>query len=161
MSKKLVIDINQCEQCDECTVKCAYFYQPENTEHGILALREQVYFQLVCRRCENPCCIAACRFEALERQDDGVLKRHNMRCVSCKCCSYACPFGTIYPETVPFFASRCDYCLSSTEDQPACEFSCIKKAIAYREVDETAGDGIHVLNDHLAVYAPHWDKKDV
>jgi Fe-S-cluster-containing dehydrogenase component len=115
MAKRLFIDMVKCDECAECTVRCAYMYQPTVTDHGLRALREEVAFLLTCRRCEEPSCVAACKFEALERREDGVMVRHNMRCVSCKCCSHACPFGTIYPELTPFYAVRCDYCLSQMQ----------------------------------------------
>jgi Fe-S-cluster-containing dehydrogenase component len=161
MAKRLFIDMYKCDECDECTVKCEYMYQPQVTDHGIRALREEVSYLLTCRRCEEPSCVASCKFEALERGDDGVLRRHNMRCVSCKCCSQACPFGTIYPELTPFYAVRCDYCLERLgRGDPACVSSCAKKAIEFREVEESVKDSIYVLSDHLAVRAPKWVKKD-
>lgn len=161
MSKRLFIDLTKCDGCEECTVQCEYFYQPEATEHGILALRELATFAVVCRRCEEPNCAAACRFEALERQKEGMMKRYNMRCVSCKSCAHACPFGTIYPELVPFYTATCDYCLQGDEDEPACIVKCEKDALSFREVEESADEEIYVLSEHLAVHAPKWDKEDV
>ena len=38
----------------------------------------------------------------------GVIMRYNLRCVSCKSCALACPFGTIYTEMLPFYATHCD-----------------------------------------------------
>jgi Fe-S-cluster-containing dehydrogenase component len=161
MAKRLFIDMVKCDECDECTVRCEYMYQPDVTDHGIRALREQVAYMLTCRRCEEPSCVAACKFDALERQPDGVLKRYNMRCVSCKCCSQACPFGTIYPELVPFYAVKCDYCIRTLDTgDPSCVSSCAKKAIEYKEVEESEKDGIYFLNDHVAVRALKWVKQD-
>jgi Fe-S-cluster-containing dehydrogenase component len=162
MAKRLFIDMYKCDECEECTVKCAYMYQQGVSDHGLRALREEVSYALICRRCENPSCVAACRFEALERQEDGVLKRHTLRCVSCKCCSQACPFGTIYPELTPFYAVRCDYCLNSmNKGEPPCVSSCAKKALSYREVEASEKENIVIVNDHLAVRAPHWKKEAV
>jgi Fe-S-cluster-containing dehydrogenase component len=162
MSKRLYIDMYQCDECDECTVKCDYLYQPEITDHGIRDLREQVSYMLVCRRCEEPSCITACKFEALEREANGILKRHNMRCVSCKCCSQACPFGTIYPELTPFYIVRCDYCLQKlTTDEPGCVTTCVKNAISFRDVEENEADGVYIVNEHFAVHAPKWSKKEL
>jgi Fe-S-cluster-containing dehydrogenase component len=102
------------------------------------------------------------KFEALERQDNGVLKRHTLRCVSCKCCSSACPFGTIYPELTPFYAVRCDYCLSRLgQGELSCVSSCAKKAISYKEVEASDKDNIVIINDYLAVRAPQWKKEAV
>ena len=161
MAKRLFIDLNRCDECEKCAVNCAYFYRPQMTDHGMLALREVATFALICRRCEEPSCVAACKFEALERQTDGVLKRHNLRCVSCKSCSHACPFGTIYPETVPFYVTRCDYCLGLGDQQIPCAINCANKAIEFRDVEESVKDGIFLVGEHLAVRAPRWDKKDV
>lgn len=163
MSKRLFIDLTRCDACEACTVTCAYFYQPQAqaTAHGVLALREMAAFALVCRRCENPSCAAACRFDALERQPDGVMKRYNMRCVSCTCCSHACPFGTIYPETVPFYVARCDFCMGKGDEPPPCTISCERDALEYREVAASEGEDIHLIGDHLAVRAPRWEKEDV
>lgn len=161
MSKRLIIDMYKCDECDECTVKCDYLYQPEITDHGMRDLRERVAYLLTCRRCEEPGCVAACKFEALERGSDGILKRHNMRCVSCKCCSQACPFGTIYPELIPFYAVRCDYCLQRLGiGELQCVSTCAKKAIEYRDLTESETGDFHIVNDHLAVRAPTWSKKE-
>jgi Fe-S-cluster-containing hydrogenase component 2 len=162
MAKRLFIDLYKCDECEECTVRCGYMYQPGLADHGMAALREELAYQVVCRRCEEASCVNACKFKALERQENGVLKRYNMRCVSCKCCSQACPFGTIYPELVPFFAVRCDYCMHKLENgDMSCLSSCAKNAVEYREVEESKKDGIYIVNDHLAVHAPKWDKKEV
>jgi Fe-S-cluster-containing dehydrogenase component len=162
MAKKLYIDMHQCDQCEECTVTCSYMYQPDISDHGIRHLREQVAYQLVCRRCEEPSCVSACRFDALERQESGVLQRHTMRCMSCSSCSQACPFGTIYPELTPLYSARCDYCMSSSDGSaPACVASCEKNAIEWREAEESPDEGIYALSDHVVVKAPKWEKKDV
>ena len=92
--KRLLIDLQACDHCyaeqGGCAVDCG----------GLLSVREQATFELVCRRCAVASCVLACPFGALERTDDGIIKRHNMRCVSCKSCALACPFGVIPDEFV-------------------------------------------------------------
>jgi len=158
--KRLFIDLTKCTECAQCTLDCSYFYRAKMTDHGILSMRELGSFLVFCRRCENPGCVAACRFEALERQKDGVLRRYNLRCVSCKCCSHACPFGTILPDTLPFYVSRCDFCLERGSE-PSCLIGCVNKAIEFKEVEESAKDGIYLIGEHVAVKSPKWDRKDV
>jgi len=160
MAKRLFIDLSKCDNCEKCAVSCSYFNKGAASDHGILELRELATFALICRRCEEAACVASCRFEAIERQPDGVMKRHNMRCVSCKSCSHACPFGTIYPETLSFHTTRCDFC-SGTGQEPTCVIGCVNKAVEYREVAESQKDGIWFVGDHLAAKAPKWDKKGV
>jgi Fe-S-cluster-containing hydrogenase component 2 len=162
MAKRLFIDTVKCDQCETCGVTCGYLYQPGVDDHGLVALRELISYAIVCRRCENPSCVAACKFEALERQDDGVLRRHNMRCVSCKCCSHACPFGTIYPELIPFYAVRCDYCAAKLQSgEISCVSSCPRGALEFREVEENEKEGVFLVNDYLAAKAPKWKKDAV
>jgi Fe-S-cluster-containing dehydrogenase component len=161
MTKRLLIDLNKCDDCEKCGVTCTYFYRPAAADHGALKLRELVTFAALCRRCEDPNCVAACKFDALERQEDGVLKRYNMRCVACKCCAHACPFGTIYPDTLPFFVTHCDFCMGADPDHPPCVSTCGKGGIEFREVDESAEADTYIVSERLAVRAPKWEKENV
>lgn len=158
MAARLLIDLNKCDDCGNCRVDCAYFYRAAAADHGILRLRELGTFLTVCRRCEEPGCVAACRFDALERQEDGVLKRYNLRCVSCKCCAHACPFGTIYPDALPFYVTQCDLCMGKGDETPPCVATCERGAIEFREVDESEGEDVHLVGDRLAVRAAKWEK---
>jgi Fe-S-cluster-containing hydrogenase component 2 len=152
LHKKLVIDLDACDLCyaseGDCAVECA----------GLTGVREQATFALVCRRCEHASCIVACPFNALERmQDGGVIKRHNLRCVSCKLCAQACPFGTIYPEMLPFYQVLCDGCGGAAEK--ACVASCRRGALEYREVDPQE-PGVHIIDQYLAARVTPWVKRE-
>ena len=159
MSKMLVIDLEKCDRCDRCGVDCGYFYRAHAGDHGVLAIRERATFLLVCRRCREPSCVDVCPFNALERQSDGVLKRYNLRCVSCKLCAHACPFGTIYPDMLPFYVTPCDFCLRGADIQPPCVRSCAQGALEYRAVAADEAD-VHMLDAHLAARAPKWEREE-
>ena len=159
MAQRLVIDLDRCRGCESCAVACAYFYRARAGDHGVMALREQASFALVCRRCEEPSCVDACRFEALERRADGVLERFNLRCVSCGCCAQACPFGTIDPELLTFYATPCDHCARLGEAEPPCVAGCIRGALAYREVGADEKD-LHLLGERLAVHTRAWRREE-
>ena len=162
MSKRIVLDITKCEGCELCTVDCGYFYRPHraDADQGIQTLKERATFAIVCRRCENASCVASCPYDALERQADGTIKRFNLRCVSCKLCTQGCPFGTIYPEMVGFYVTPCDYCIDRPSKEPPCVWGCVNDAIAYREVDSNE-QNMHIIDEHLAVIAPKWEKEQV
>ena len=159
MGRRLVIDLDNCDQCDRCGVTCKYFYRPLAEDNGIIGLRERATFEVICRRCEEPSCVQACVFNALERQADGVLKRHNLRCVSCKLCAHACPFGTIYPDMLPFYVTPCDGCLEGGDTEPPCVQSCSRGALAYRDVDPDE-PRLHILDEHLAARSLKWIKRE-
>ena len=153
--KKLFIDYDKCLKCSECTVKCSYIMHPEN--NGITSLREEIAFLFACRRCEANPCINVCPNEALKKED-GVVKRANFLCISCKSCSLACPFGTILPEIIPYLTSRCDRCLERLKENeiPECVKSCKYDAIKFVEKDEIKEEENIYEFDNIIVKVFNW-----
>lgn len=158
--KRLLIDLDMCSACDECGMLCSYIQHPAN--NGITRLREFGHFAVACRRCDDAPCVASCPWEALELQKDtNMLKRHMMRCTSCKSCSRACPFGVIYPETIPFVIAKCDYCLGrlKTDESPICLSSCSHDGIKYGEFEENIEEGTFKASEHLLVRTKYkWER---
>lgn len=157
--KRLYIDLDICSKCDECGMLCSYIQHPGN--NGVTSLREFAHFAVICRKCDNEPCVASCPWEAIEKQKDRVLKRYMMRCTSCKSCSNGCPFGVIYPETIPFVAARCDFCLGRLkgEELPICLESCAYGGIKYGEFGERKEEGIYQISDYLIVKSNYkWER---
>lgn len=160
MSKRLFVDLEICRQCDDCKVNCSYFYHPFN--EGALYVRELAEFAAKCRKCENAPCVKSCPTDALEKQEDNIIKRYNLRCVSCKTCSYACPFGTILPELIPYAVSRCDFCLDRLNEgeNPVCVGGCGEGAIQYGKFEADPAKFTFKVGDHLIVRAIPWKKEE-
>lgn len=138
---------------------CSYVQHPQN--NGITSLREFAHFAVVCRRCTDAPCVASCPWEALEMQPNNMLKRYMMRCTSCKSCSRGCPFGVIYPETIPFIISRCDFCLGriSADEIPICLESCSHGGIKYGEFSENKEARIYKISDYLFIKTDYkWER---
>ena len=153
--KRLIIDLEKCDQCETCSVACGYYDRPHSNENGMSGLRQRATFAVICRRCASASCIDACAFEALDRGEDNILQRHNMRCVSCKMCAHACPFGTIYTDMLPFYELNCDACLNMSDSEPLCVASCPHAALEYRDTDPSEPD-IYIVDRHLAARARGW-----
>lgn len=156
---KLLIDLDICSKCDECGMLCSYTQHPSN--NGITSLRELAHFTVICRKCDDAPCVAACPWDALQMQDYDALKRYMMRCTSCKSCANACPFGTIYPETIPFIISRCDFCLGRLKggEAPICLQSCSHGGIKYGEFEEKKEEFIFKISDNLLVKSNYkWER---
>ena len=158
--KRLLVDLDVCSKCDECGMLCSYIQHPGN--NGITTLREFGHFAIVCRRCDDAPCVASCPWEALELvKENNMIKRHMMRCTSCKSCSRACPFGVIYPETIPLVTARCDHCLGrlKPEESPVCLQSCSHGGIRYCELEENKEEGIFRASEHLLIKTNYkWDR---
>jgi len=161
--ERLFVDLDICHsgECKECIIKCSYFYHPEN--NGILSVAELATYYLVCRRCEEPHCVNACPVEALEQQieKEKMLIRHNMRCISCKSCSHACPYGTIYPENVPYLIKNCDFCLDRREkpDEPLCVSTCPYGALSLKKVEEELSEHTYLVGENLIIHSTHWERE--
>ncbi|MBD3264683.1 MAG: 4Fe-4S dicluster domain-containing protein [Candidatus Omnitrophica bacterium] len=164
--KRLCIDLDKCSsgECKECVIQCSYLFRrqvPDN--NGIISVAELATYALVCRRCEEPHCVNACPVEALEQQKDKdkMLIRHNMRCISCKSCSHACPYGTIYPENVPLLIHCCDFCLDrrDKEGEPLCIKTCPYGALSLKKGDCGLDENTFLVGDNLIVHSTHWQRE--
>lgn len=151
MSAKLIIDLSKCKPQSESKVRCSYKHHPDNK--GFDSLLEMIHFALICRKCYLAPCIAACPRKALEKvqrknDDAGILKRANMLCTGCGTCAMACPFGTIYPDLVPFPSSVCDVCRGrlAPGEKPLCVRTAQNGSIDYRQVT-AEGDLVEVFDD--------------
>jgi len=163
--KKLLVDvpalIDSGVKADQ--IECEYMFHRNNK--GTFSLLEVAQFAAYCRQCTDSFCIDACPKEALEHQDNGTIKRLNMRCVGCKSCILACPFGTIFPEVINYVSSKCDFCLNQLRDDadyiPACVKTAPENTFIMKEIkEENPDEHIYFYGDHLAVKNPSWLRKE-
>jgi Fe-S-cluster-containing dehydrogenase component len=159
--KKVFVDLDLLDRLEEqgdLDIQCSYPYHPEND--GVASLREMAAYAVICRKCKSANCVLACPKEALDKDEEGILRRHSMRCISCKSCSLACPFGTIYPDLVPFAVSRCDYCIArlGPGEEPLCVRTSPPGAIKYTEVEPDESKNIYKVGDNLIVKCEVWER---
>jgi Fe-S-cluster-containing hydrogenase component 2 len=137
----LVLDLEKCTRCDECTKACA------DTHEGVTRLiREGLRFDkfLVttsCRSCLDPYCMVGCPVGSIRR---GVSREIVIEdwCIGCGLCARNCPYGNINMHPVPAGqtapdsreperlapvvqrkAITCDLC-ASLDGQPSCVYAC-------------------------------------
>jgi len=87
---------------------------------------------MVCLQCVQPACEAVCPVEAISRNTDtGAMEINDNKCIGCRMCEVACPFGMIFREPESQRMLKCDLC----GGDPQCVKFCETKAIQY--VDES------------------------
>ena len=138
MSKKLVVNLDNCTGCQACVLACSM------TKEGVFDLtRSRVWISrdetrcmaipALCERCEEQPCVDVCSVDAIRKDPKlGIMIVNPETCESCGDCMDACPWGGIrlHPDTN--IAIICDLCSGT----PACAEICIPmKAIQYLEVD--------------------------
>jgi Fe-S-cluster-containing dehydrogenase component len=158
MANRVVVDLDVLRDDPAREIPCVYLYHPLND--GVAKLREIASFEVYCRRCELASCVEACPRTALERNADGVVVRHNLRCIGCMSCARACPFGTIMDEALRFHQGGCDFCESlGAGATPGC-VEPSGGAVSFREVSEgeTADGSVTLVGDRLAVKTKKWLK---
>jgi Fe-S-cluster-containing hydrogenase component 2 len=98
--KLLVLDMDLCTRCDECTKGCVQ--QHGTKSHGVPVtrmLRDGVRFgnftvATACRSCTTPHCMTGCPVDSIHRGKhlQIVIEDH---CIGCGLCADNCPYGNI------------------------------------------------------------------
>ena len=101
----MVIDLQKCVGCDSCTVACkAENRTPPGVSYNVVMEEEHGEFPNVtrtnvprpCMQCENPPCVQVCPVSATYKMDNGVVNVDYDRCIGCRYCMIACPYGARY-----------------------------------------------------------------
>lgn len=155
--KRILIDLTKCRECKECEALCGYYYHGNN--RGVKKLIELAVFVTTCRKCEDSPCVKVCPQEALEKNENGILQKHNNLCINCKSCVIACPFGTIPEFIFEYLASTCDYCnIDEGTEELECVKSCPKGAIEITEEEPDEKKHIYLITDKLLVKDYKWEE---
>ncbi len=93
-----------------------------------------------CMHCNNPGCVSACTVGALQKTPNGPVVYDANKCIGCRYCMYACPFGvpTFEWDKQLSLIKKCDACAQLTADgeMPACAKACPTGALQYGKRDE-------------------------
>ena len=92
-----------------------------------------------CQHCEDAPCLEACPSGALRRAaENGPVLVDADRCIGCKFCVMACPFGAIEMSRDGRAVVKCDLCIERTQagKEPACVSACPTGALALVDIEE-------------------------
>lgn len=135
MAKMLIVDPAKCTGCRSCETVCSTFKEGESNlfkcRIKVVRFPEEFFFYpLVCQQCETPLCAVPCPTAALKKDNQtGLVEFIREKCVGCKMCLTACPFGAI--GLVDGYPVKCDLC----SGEPACTRLCEPGAITLGEAE--------------------------
>ena len=108
----MVIDLGKCVGCQACTVACESennipYGSPEEQRrrleiywNKVIAVSRGEYptvnieiIPMPCMQCEHPPCVTVCPAKATYKREDGIVMQNFRRCIGCKYCMVACPYG--------------------------------------------------------------------
>ncbi len=102
----MVFDTKKCIKCNACTIACieenhlppGVVYAPVlETEVGEYPNVRREFTPLICMHCVNPSCVPVCPVNATwKREEDGIVVIDYDKCIGCRYCITACPYGARY-----------------------------------------------------------------
>lgn len=137
MNRFIIADPNRCIGCRTCEIACAMAHNNDlaisasSFSPRITVIREaDITVPVMCKQCEDAPCAKACPTGALVRAN-GFVEIHEGRCIGCKSCIIACPFGAIDISMKAGKASviKCDLCVDN-EAGAACISVCPTDALS-------------------------------
>ena len=114
-----------------------------------------------CMHCVHPTCVAACPVGALYKDENGATVYDDKKCIGCRFCMLACPFGipTFEWDKPISYIRKCIFCpdLLAEGKPPACVTACSKrtKCITIGEREEQLALGRKMIADGKGKYVNH------
>ena len=137
MEKLLAVEPRKCTNCRMCEMACTMAktgeFNPARSRIRVNAYPEEfAYVPLACFQCSDAPCVRVCPSGALAEKP-GLVMHDPDKCIGCRMCMLACPFGVISFDVSRGIITKCDTC----GGDPECVRFCAPGALAYKESELT------------------------
>lgn len=139
-----LVDLNKCVGCENCVAACRFYNKLSDDTPDRRVVRSfmndqqiEVYASTSCMHCAQPSCERACPAGAISKGEAGIVSTDKDRCIGCKYCYQACPYGVPHYNSVAM--DKCDCCLDAgvaPGETPYCVRSCKFGALRYGPIEE-------------------------
>ena len=165
----MVIDLSRCKNLRKCHDACEkiHYLPPDKNWLKVLKMRStkdgSPYWQPTnCFHCDSPPCVKVCPVDATFKRSDGIVFIDTQRCIGCRFCMVACPYGARsfnwYDPEIPeeIFTqehhsfesiiprkgtvSKCDFCpdMARNGELPHCVTACPNGVYYFGDENEDA-----------------------
>jgi anaerobic carbon-monoxide dehydrogenase iron sulfur subunit len=137
MAKILMIHPDKCTGCQNCEEACSFakekqFRPAAARVHVYSWEREGFSVPMMCQQCNDAPCTTVCPTGAMHRiAGDTLIGYDQQKCIRCRMCVQACPFGNAVYDIVTDAIIKCDTC----SGDPACVRFCPSKALEWVDDD--------------------------
>jgi len=123
-----------------------------------------------CNHCENPPCVRVCPTKATFQREDGIVMMDYHRCIGCRFCMAACPYGSrsmnyrdprafiaridpSFPTRTRGVVEKCNFCEERLARGilPACVLACKEKALVFGDLEEAGSDVRRLLDGKFSL----------
>ena len=147
----MLINTKKCVGCYACRLGCQTinslghedsFISFNEVESGVFP---SVYAEVIpvqCMHCEDAPCERVCPTGATYTTDSGVVLVEEGKCIGCKYCMGACPYGARIVVKETGVADKCRFCWYDGKpgNPPACVRTCISGARTFGDLDDPKSD---------------------
>ena len=153
MSKALLYDATLCIGCKQCEQACAEQnklpYDDKIAAEEVQSVykftvvmaKEDKFMRRLCMNCEDPACASVCPVGALHKTKLGPVAYDAWKCMGCRYCMVACPFGVPKYEWNNNLTPKVQKCIMCTERvnagrMTACSEACPTGATKFGDRDD-------------------------
>lgn len=148
----MLIDTRRCVGCYACRVACQMknnlaakegFVHFEHLESGTFPDVVAEVVPMQCMHCVDAPCQHVCPTGATYTTESGVVLVDAEKCIGCKYCMAACPYGVRMVEEATGVVEKCRFCWSDELDgpnNPSCVATCIADARVFGDLDDPSSE---------------------